>query len=230
LDYVHSSTPAAASFLCMYCVSQGWDVIVSDDNKLLEKSSDSVWDVIVLLNNSGEIFDPKLEALSSHIEAGRGVLGVHAALACFLNGKDAVGGTLMDPTCNIIEETFGAHFRNHPVPQTGTVTVDQEAIANFEELKNLPLSFEHHDEFFNFNKNPCDNEDIIPLLYVDESSYEGGLMGEQKHPVVWYQHKGANKAPIFYCALGHFTHFYNSTGPREVQTILKAALQFVVGK
>merc|ERR1711974_547552 len=98
--------------------------------------------------------------------------------------------------------------------------------ANFEGLESLPSSFEHHDEFFNFNKNPCDNADIIPLLYVDETSYEGGLMGE-KHPVVWHQYKGEKRAPIFYCALGHFTHFYNSTGPKQVQTILKSALRFV---
>ena len=88
------------------------------------------------------------------------------------------------------------------------------------------MSFEHHDEFFNFSKNPCDDKNIRPLLYVDESTYEGGLMGE-KHPVVWYQRKGEKKAPIFYCALGHFTHFYNQQGPKHIQTILKAGFQFV---
>lgn len=229
LDYVHSSTPAAASFLYMYCLQQNWDVTVSDDNELLEKSSNSEWDLIILVNNSGEIFDPKSQILTDHIAAGKGVLGVHAALACFLNGKDAVGATLMEATCPIIEDTFGAHFKNHPVPQTATVTVNQEMAKEISGLKGLPASFSHHDEFFNFSKNPCDNENIKPLLFVDESTYEGGLMGE-KHPVVWYQRKGENKAPIFYCALGHFSHFYNQCGPSHVQTILKAGIQFTSEK
>merc|ERR1712000_386632 len=103
--------------LYMYCLQQDWDVTVSDDNELLEKSSNSEWDVIILLNNSGAIFDPKLQILTDHIAAGKGVLGVHAALACFLNGEDAVGGTLMKATCPVIEDIFGAHFLNHPVPQ-----------------------------------------------------------------------------------------------------------------
>ena len=226
LDYIHSSTPAAASFLYMYCLQQDWDVTVSDDNELLEKSSNSEWDVIILLNNSGAIFDPKLQILTDHIAAGKGVLGVHAALACFLNGEDAEGLTLMEATCPVIEDTFGAHFKNHPVPQTGTVTVDRKAANEIKGLEGLPNSFPHHDEFFNFSKNPCDNENIKPVLYVDESTYEGGLMGE-KHPVVWYQRLGEKNAPIFYCALGHFTHFYNQKGPFHVQTILKAGIQFV---
>jgi hypothetical protein len=48
---------------------------------------------------------------------------------------------------------------------------------------------------------------ITVLAYVDELSYKGGLMGEE-HLVVWYPEMG-EKAPIYYCALGQFSHFYN---------------------
>merc|ERR1712232_858147 len=228
LDYIHSSTPAAASFLYSYCIQQDWDVTVSDENELMETPNAPEWDVIILLNNSGAIFDPKSQILTKHIEDGKGVLGVHAALACFLNGKDAEGLTLMEATCPIIEDTFGAHFKNHPLPQKGTVKVNQEITKDFKGLESLPDEFIHEDEFFNFSKNPCDNKNIVPLLFADESTYEGGLMGE-KHPLVWYQYLGDKKAPIFYCAIGHFSHFYNNTrrGPKHVQTILKAGLQFV---
>ena len=228
LDYIHSSTPAAASFLYSYCIQQDWDVTVSDENELMETPNAPEWDVIILLNNSGAIFDPKSQILTKHIEDGKGVLGVHAALACFLNGKDAEGLTLMEATCPIIEDTFGAHFKNHPLPQKGTVKVNQEITKDFKGLESLPDEFVHEDEFFNFSKNPCDNKNIVPLLFADESTYEGGLMGE-KHPLVWYQYLGDKKAPIFYCAIGHFSHFYNNTrrGPKHVQTILKAGLQFV---
>eukprot|EP00005_Dracoamoeba_jomungandri_P005914 CAMPEP_0174262010 /NCGR_PEP_ID=MMETSP0439-20130205/12719_1 /TAXON_ID=0 /ORGANISM="Stereomyxa ramosa, Strain Chinc5" /LENGTH=530 /DNA_ID=CAMNT_0015346639 /DNA_START=71 /DNA_END=1660 /DNA_ORIENTATION=- len=226
LDYVHGSTPAAAAFLHSVCTKWGWKATISDDNTLLEGDKDSDFDAIVLLNNSGECFDPNNEILTRHIEAGKGVLGCHAALASFLSGKDSVGGTKMDSTCPIIEDVFGCHFLNHPPPQNGIVRVDKEAITKFKRLCSLPPSFTHHDEFFNFNKNPCEVEGLTPLLFVDEETYEGGLMGEE-HPVVWYRTLGEKEAPVFYCALGHFSSFYNNQGPAHVQTILKEGLRFV---
>ena len=36
----------------------------------------------------------------------------------------------MEATCPIIEDTFGAHFKNHPLPQKGTVKVNQEKGAS----------------------------------------------------------------------------------------------------
>jgi type 1 glutamine amidotransferase len=45
-----------------------------------------------------------------------------------------------------------------------------------------------------------------------------------KHPVVWHHTLGDNKAPVFYCALGHFSHFYNSLGPQHVAAFLRAGL------
>ena len=53
-------------------------------------------------------------------------------------------------------------------------------------------------------------------------------MGEE-HPVIWYQHLGPANAPIFYTALGHFSHFYNGEGPHHIATILRAGLKFVGG-
>lgn len=93
----------------------------------------------------------------------------------------------------------------------------------------LPESFVHCDEFFNYSKDPTKDPNIHVLATVDESTYEGGLMG-QNHPVVWYQHLGPAKAPIFYIALGHFSHFYNGEGPHYVATFLRAGLKFVAGE
>lgn len=225
-DYVHGSTPAMAGWVQTALLEIGWQAVISDESELMEESSGQEFDLIVLVNNSGQIFDPKKEILTKHIASGRGVLGVHAALASFLNGKDASGATIMEPTNNLIESTFKAHFRNHPPVQEGVVIVDRNACAKFHGLSALPDIFVHKDEFFNFTKNPYEDKDVTVLAYVDEKTYEGGLMGE-KHPVVWYHHLGEKKAPIFYCALGHFSHFYNGLGPSHVDTILRAGLNFV---
>jgi type 1 glutamine amidotransferase len=63
------------------------------------------------------------------------------------------------------------------------------------------------------------------LAYVSENSYKGGTVGE-KHPLVWSRYLGANNAPIYYCALGHFSHSYNS-GNDCVSYFLEDGFNFV---
>eukprot|EP00471_Norrisiella_sphaerica_P003372 CAMPEP_0184480190 /NCGR_PEP_ID=MMETSP0113_2-20130426/1671_1 /TAXON_ID=91329 /ORGANISM="Norrisiella sphaerica, Strain BC52" /LENGTH=652 /DNA_ID=CAMNT_0026858501 /DNA_START=107 /DNA_END=2065 /DNA_ORIENTATION=- len=224
-DYIHASLPAAASFIARLCTKLGYEPIVSDDGALLEKGCGINFEAVCMVNNSGQLFDPSKECLNDHIRAGRGVFGLHACLASFLNGQDAFGGTKMKATTHIIEETFGAHFLNHPPPQDGDVHIDTKAAKalNLE----LPANFTHHDEFFNYNKNPADVEGVTVVATVDESTYEGGLMGK-RHPVVWYRALGEAKAPIFYSALGHFSHFYNGLGKPHVAQIIEAGLRHVL--
>jgi NAD(P)H dehydrogenase (quinone) len=229
MDYVHDSTPAMAAWVFSKLQELGCEGVVTDDSDFLELPAKlQSFDLVVFLNNSGNIFQES-EGLMAHISAGKGIVGVHAAVAAFLNGKDASGETIMEPTSDIFESIFGSHFQNHPPVQTGSVTIDHEnagALAPL--LSSLPAKFSHTDEFFNFTKNVCDDPDVTVLAYADESSYEGGLMGE-KHPVVWYREMGSKKAPIYYCALGHFSHFYNKTGPPHVASLLEAGLRFCAG-
>merc|ERR1711871_114700 len=230
-DYVHGSLPAAAAFFGAACKTLGWEPVISDESALLESPSTQDFDVIVFVNNSGELFNPKLEVLSKHIAKGKGIIGVHAALASFLDGEDAEGQTKLGYTSPIIQDIFGAHFLNHPPVQTATVNLHRKEVQNFspELYSLLPETFEHCDEFFNYSKNPAENPNIHVLASVDESTYKGGLMGKN-HPVIWYQHLGPAKAPIFYTALGHFSHFYNGQGADHVATFLRAGLRFVAGE
>lgn len=191
LDYTHGSTAAAAAWVAKTCAELGWEGIISDDEALLESVDDDdhagekglLFDLIVFVNNSGEIFDPEGNILARHIAAGRGVLGIHAALACFLSGEDASGATIMEPTTPIMESIFKAHFKNHPPVQTGTVWVDPKAAQDLGLPATVPTQFAHTDEFFNYTRNPAEDPEVTVLAYVDEKSYSGGLMG-QKHPVV----------------------------------------------
>mmetsp|Transcript_12209 Transcript_12209/g.24787 ORF Transcript_12209/g.24787 Transcript_12209/m.24787 type:complete len:151 (-) Transcript_12209:800-1252(-) len=107
VDYQHSSTPAAAAWLLAAVTERGWKGVVSDDSSILEDGSVNrrlldvllaqitfflsnqtlEFDIIILVNNSGAIFDPASQVLKKHLEAGRSVLGIHAALATFLDGQ-----------------------------------------------------------------------------------------------------------------------------------------------
>lgn len=229
--FVHESIPAAAA-----CVQRlieempGWSATVSDDSALLEAGAPRAFDVIVLVNNSGEIFDPAKGILGDHVAAGRGVLGVHAALACFLNGEDAVGGTPLAPTTGVIKDIFGAHFKNHPPPQDGLVHFCHEAAAAAGvPLSGLPPKLLHHDEFFNFDANPAAEDGVVVLATVNEATYEGGLLGAH-HPVVWCRRLGPKRAPVFYSALGHFSGHYDGSSPTSaaLQEVLRAGLRFVM--
>lgn len=195
---------------------------------MLEAPNAPDFDIIILINNSGELFDVKKEALSKHIENGRGILGVHSALASFLDGQDAEGKMKLKATNSIIQNIFGTHFLNHPPVQEDEVFIDRDItkMFSYELCKNLPDKFLHTDEFFNYSSNPCNESDIKVIAYVNEKSYEGGLMGA-RHPVIWYRHLGRNKAPIFYCALGHFSHYYNPERPGRIPLFLHEGLKFV---
>lgn len=230
-DYVHESLPFAATYCSHLCSEFGWQAIISDDSSVLEESNACVYDIIVFVNNSGKLFNVEKEVLSNHIANGRGVLGLHSALAAFLDGQDATGITKLGSTNNIMQDVFGTHFLNHAPIQTARIFIDKEITKTFNlELNdNLSDTFLHTDEFFNYTSNPCDKEDIKVIAYVDENSYEGGLMGA-RHPVVWYRYYGEKKAPIFYCALGHFSHFYNIDNIMNSKTVsffLRAGLKFV---
>ena len=228
-DYVHDSTPAMAGWVLTKLTEMGWQGVITDDGSTFECGEKlAMYDLIVLLNNSGQIFDPnKTEHLMKHIESGKGVVGVHAALASFLNGKDASGATIMEPTCDILETIFGSHFQNHPPVQTGSIVMNAEELDGSKAgslLACVPKQFTHTDEFFNFTKNVAECDGVTVLAYADESTYEGGTMGE-KHPIAWFREVCENKAPVFYSGLGHFSHFYNGTGPEYVTMILEAGLQ-----
>ena len=216
LHFVHQSTPAACACLAQLAEARGLRAIVSSDPNAL--GSDKSYGLVCLANMSGEAFDSSTTCLSDHLKNGKGILGLHAALASFLDGRDAVGGTELGHTSEIIADIFGCHFKNHPPPQTGTITFHSDAILSSDKKKTLTV----YDEFFNFDRLP---EDVDVLASLDESSYEGGTMG-QNHPIVWTKSHGDGKA--FYCGLGHFDSSYASDDSVVFQT-LAAAVQYLAG-
>jgi NAD(P)H dehydrogenase (quinone) len=235
-DYVHGSTAAAATYVSLLLASRGYEPIVSEDAAQLEVPTAPAFDLIVLVNNSGQIFDPAREALTRHLEQGRPVVGLHACLASFLDGKDASGATPLGATCTLIQEVFGAHFVNHPPPQNGRVVLQRAAggksWAGPAALGGIPDTYEAHDEFFNFRLDQAafgPAGDVTVLASLDEDSYEGGSMGAS-HPIVWCREWGAKAARVFYCGLGHFGSDYATGGPAQhTASFVRAGIDYALG-
>jgi type 1 glutamine amidotransferase len=65
-------------------------------------------------------------------------------------------------------------------------------------MEDVPETFERVEEWYDFRSLP--GPEVTILATVDESSYEGGGMGDP-HPIVWAQEYGGGRS--FYTGFGH---------------------------
>ncbi|MFG1667173.1 ThuA domain-containing protein, partial [Streptomyces sp. Y7] len=188
--YRHASIPAGVEALRTL---GDFEVDHTEDPRALEQPLDA-YAAVVFLSTSGEILTPAArERLAGYVEAGGGFVGVHAA-ACTEDDWPYYG------------ELLGARFDRHPDHQPGRVIVeDHEHPAT----RHLPAVWDFVDEWYDFRTNPRGT--VRVLARADESSYEGGGMGED-HPLVWCREQGAGR--VFYTALGHAPEAYADPGFR----------------
>jgi len=146
------------------------------------------YDVVVLLNTTGEIFLPDhQEGFKKFVRDGKGVVGIHSATDTAYEW----------PWYN---RMIGAQFESHPQIQTARVKIlrkDHPATAH------LPENWIWTDEWYNF-KNL--NDDIKILMEVDGDSYDTGDEKVQSLPIAWYQEYEGGR--VFYTGLGHVPHAY----------------------
>jgi type 1 glutamine amidotransferase len=113
---------------------------------------------------------------------------------------------------------IGAVFTDHPDPQAGLVTVEDEkheimagtvgkGMAAWTEDGAGKKVWNWFDEWYNYECNPRTKTDGAAhvLLSVDENSFVGGKHGED-HPIAWSQEFGGGRT--YYTALGHFDEAY----------------------
>ncbi|MBX6768680.1 MAG: ThuA domain-containing protein, partial [Actinomadura rubrobrunea] len=126
--------------------------------------------------------DAHRRALEAYVRGGGGFAGVHAA-------ADA------EYDWPFYGELVGARFAGHPQVQPATLLVtdhDHPATAH------LGRTWVRVDEWYDFASPPSAR--VRVLLTVDESSYEGGRMGDP-HPLAWCH--DIDRGRCFYTALGH---------------------------
>lgn len=114
--------------------------------------------------------DAEVAALQGYVHDGGGVVGIHAATDTMHTSgwfTQLIGG--------------GARFANHPQQQTATMRVENPSHPS---MQGVPLEWERWDEWYNYTLNP--RGDVHVLQTIDESTYQGGTMGED-HPIAWCQ-------------------------------------------
>ncbi|MEV5811711.1 ThuA domain-containing protein [Streptomyces mutabilis] len=183
-DYRHDSIPAGIAALRAL---GDFTVDATEDPAALERPL-TAYAAVVFLSTSGEVLTPAgRERLAAHVEGGGGFVGVHAA-ACTEYDWPFYG------------ELLGARFDRHPAYQPGRVVVEDR---DHPATRDLPPVWDFTDEWYDFRTSPRGT--VRVLARADESSYEGGGMGED-HPLVWCREQGAGR--VFYTALGHAAEAY----------------------
>lgn len=183
-DYRHDSIPAGIAALRAL---GGFDVVATEDPAAFEERLDR-YAAVVFLSTSGEVLTPAgRDRLAAYVEAGGGFAGVHAA-ACTEYDWPYYGDLL------------GARFDRHPALQPGRAVVEDH---DHPATRHLPPVWHFTDEWYDFRTSPRGR--VRVLLSADESSYDGGGMGDD-HPLAWCHEQGQGR--VFYTALGHTAGAY----------------------
>lgn len=144
----------------------------------------------MFLSTGGEVLTAAgRERLAAYVESGGGFVGVHAA-ACTEYDWPYYG------------ELLDTWFDRHPEYQPGKAVVEDR---DHPATRHLPAVWDFADEWYDFRRNPRGT--VRVLVRADESSYDGGGMGED-HPLVWCRAQGAGR--VFHTPWG--------TPPRRTRT------------
>jgi uncharacterized protein len=179
----HDSIPAGIA-----AIQQLADIDATEDPAVFRPGTLAGYAAVVFLSTSGEVLDDAgRDALAGYLAAGGAWLGIHAASTTEYDWP-WFGGLV------------GARFDQHPPLQTATMTVED---STHPATSHLGESWTRYDEWYAFRANP--RPDVHVLLSVDESTYQGGTMGED-HPVAWCREYAGGRS--LYTALGHTTESF----------------------
>jgi Uncharacterized protein conserved in bacteria len=150
--------------------------------------------LVVFLSTTLDVLnDAQQKAFESYIKNGGSYLGVHAA-----------SDTEYDwPWYG---KLVGGYFVSHPEQQKAKIDVLDKTHPS---TAHLPDVWMHFDEWYNFKDL---NPDVHVLLKLDESSYKGGINGDN-HPIAWYHEYDGGR--VFYTGLGHTEASYDEPEFRQ---------------
>jgi type 1 glutamine amidotransferase len=188
--FYHESTTTGLDLFRANATKWGIELDGTDKSNVFTTSNLEQYQLIVLLNNTGNLFTSGEQlALQSFVRKGGSILGIHAA-------ADA------EYDWPWYRQMLGGQFKDHPAIQEAKCMV---VLPSHPSVKGIPSVWLRTDEWYNFSDLAIDNQVV---LTVDESSYIGGSHGDY-HPVSWYREfEGAR---IFYTAMGHSKESYQDT-------------------
>ncbi len=181
--YRHDSIKDGIAAIKKLAEVNNFQVTFSEDSKIFKQKNLSPFNVILFLSTTGDILnDAQQHEFQRWIQAGGGFVGIHAA-------------TDTEYEWPWYNELVGGYFADHPpgVHEANIKVLDTEHIST----KHLGNSFKTVDEWYNFKDI---YPQIIPILNLDESTYEGGTMGKN-HPIAWHHEFDGGRS--WYTGMGH---------------------------
>ena len=188
--YFHESIPTGAAAIMQLGKGNNFVADTTSDARYFVEDSLKNYSVVVFLSTTGNVLNADQQvAFERYIQAGGGFVGVHAA-----------ADTEYDwPWYN---KLVGAYFLSHPRQQKATITILDK---NNPATAFLPEKWDRFDEWYNYrNVQP----DLKVLANLEESTYEGGVMGDA-HPFIWYHDFDGGRA--FYTGAGHTKESYSDS-------------------
>jgi type 1 glutamine amidotransferase len=185
----HDSIDEGVALLETAGLTHDFTVTQTEDGADFTDDNLAQYATVVFMNASGDLLDDTQQgAFERYIQAGGGYVGVHCA-SC---GEDewAWYGDLV-----------GARFSGHPGIQPITINVEDQTHPS---TAHLPAVWVWDEEPYNFATNPRPN--VTVLATFDESSYEGGSMGDD-HPIIWCHEFDGGRS--WYTGLGHIADGYS---------------------
>ncbi len=181
--YRHKSIEAGVEALRKLGKDNGFSIVHTEDGAKFTLDYLDDFDAIVFLSTTQDVLTPPQQAaMEAYIRGGGGFVGIHAAADTEYEwpwyGK-----------------LVGGYFQSHPrgTPTATIKVTDKNNIST----RMLPANWERTDEWYNYKEF---NKDVHVLLELDESTYEGGEMGDF-HPISWYHDYDGGRA--WYTGLGH---------------------------
>jgi type 1 glutamine amidotransferase len=174
-----------------------WRVELTEDPSVFTDKRLSGYDVVVMLQTTGDVLnDEQEDSLERYLRGGGGLVGIHAA-ADGERDWPFFGSHILG----------GSWFKSHPAIQNATVVVED---AHHPSTQHLAARWPRTDEWYNYVQSPRPGVHVLASL--DESSYEGGEMGAD-HPIAWSTTIG--KGAAFYTGLGHTAESYTEQAFRD---------------
>jgi len=199
----HSSIPTGVKCFEQLAADNSWNIIISEDSKILNKTALDSIDLIVFLNTTGNILDTfQKDNFRNYIEKGNPFLGIHAA-------SDT------EHEWPWYHELIGAYFESHPELQNAHVY----ACANHLSTYKLDPNWNPFDEWYDFKEI---KNHIKPILKLDQDSYKGSKLGEN-HPIAWTH--SALGGEMIYLGMGHTEAIYSD---QNFILILEQSVQFLL--
>ncbi|MFF3126394.1 ThuA domain-containing protein [Streptomyces sp. NPDC057908] len=202
VGYVHASIPAGIQMFKEEAAANNFELVETADPAVFDDALLKKFDVVVMLQNSGMVWDTdaQREAMQTYVRNGGGVVAVHNTLDMGIEDSfpwwdEAING--------------GVHMPAHsPGVLQGTAKVADRVHPS---TAGLPERWERPEEWYNFDKNP--RGDVHVLVTADETTYNpgGSAMGAD-HPISWCRNTEGGR--VWATAMGHDTASYSEAAFR----------------